>query len=137
MLLTKECDYGLRVIRTLSDGQKRTVQVVCDTEHIPHKYAYKILKKLQKAGLVQNKRGPDGGYYLVKPLNTFTLYDVINAIDERLFLFECLRGGAQCPRNTGDAPCTFHHELERLQNMLISEMQSKSMEEMLPTISHN
>lgn len=131
MLLTKECDYGMRIMRALGDGQKRTVQAVCDTEHIPHKYAYKILKKLQKAGLVQNKRGPAGGYFLVKPLNTFTLYDVVSAVDERLFLFECLRDGAECPHNTGNAPCAMHHELVRLQNMLTAEMKAKNMEDVL------
>jgi len=118
-------------MRTLADEEKRTVQTICDIEHIPHKYAYKILKKLQKAGLVQNKRGPDGGYFLQKPINTFTMYDVINAVDERLFLFECLISGAQCPRNTGDAPCTIHNELARLQVLLVNEMKAKTIEEIL------
>ena len=132
MLLTKECDYGLRIIRALKDGQRRTVQTICDGEYIPHKYAYKILKKLEKAGLVQNKRGPRGGYFLIKPLNAFSLYDVVNAVDERLFLFECIRADTACPRNTSDAPCALHHELVRLQNLLMAEMKSKNMEEVLP-----
>jgi len=131
MLLTKECDYGLRIMRTLGDQEKKTVQAICDIEHIPHQYAYKILKKLQKAGLVQNKRGPDGGYFLIKPLDAFTMYDVVSAVDERLFLFECLRKGAECPRNTGDTPCTIHWELVRLQKLLVDEMKAKTMEEIL------
>ena len=131
MMLTKECDYGLRIIRTLADKEKRTVQTICDIEHIPHKYAYKILKKLQKAGLVQNKRGPDGGYFLLKPINAFTMYDVISAVDDRLFLFECLINEAQCPRNTEDLPCTIHNELIRLQELLVNQMKSKTMEEII------
>ena len=131
MLLTKECDYGLRIIRSLKDKEKKTVKTICELEHIPHKYAYKILKKLQKAGLVQNRRGPKGGYLLIKPLNSFTLYDVINAVDERLFLFECLRDKNLCPCNREDMPCLVHMELVRLQDLLISEMKVKSMEEVL------
>jgi len=131
MLLTKECDYGLRIMRNLGDKEKRTVQTICDIEHIPHKFAYKILKKLQKAGLIQNKRGPEGGYFLVKPLSDFTIYDVVNAVDERVFLFECLISGAKCPRNTADTPCNIHDELARLQKLLVAEMKSKSMEEIL------
>ncbi|MCL2839487.1 MAG: Rrf2 family transcriptional regulator [Defluviitaleaceae bacterium] len=128
MLLTKECDYGLRIIRTLGDGHKRTVQTICDKEHVPHKYAYKILKKLQHAGLVQNKRGPDGGYFLIKPLNTFTIYDVVSAVNESLFVFECLRDGAICPINNDDKPCIIHGELNRIQNVLMDEMKSKTMD---------
>ena len=131
MLLTKECDYGLRIIRTLGDREKKTVQAICDVEYIPHQYAYKILKKLQNAGLVQNKRGPDGGYFLIKSLNAVTIHDIISAVDDRLFLFECLRPGAECPQNTGDAPCAIHLELIRLQNLLEDELKSKTIEEIL------
>jgi len=28
MLLTKECDYGIRVIRALADGTKKTVEAI-------------------------------------------------------------------------------------------------------------
>ena len=131
MLLTKECDYGLRIMRVLSDGKIKTVRTICELEHIPFKYSYKILKKLQKAGLVQNKLGPSGGYILIKPLNSFSMYDVAIAVDEDLFLFECLRKGKQCPNNNKDTPCNVHLELIRIQESLVSEMKAKSMEEVL------
>jgi len=133
MLLTKECDYGVRIIRVLSDARKKTVKKICDTEYIPEKYAYKILKKLEKAGFVQSIRGRDGGYYLAKPLDTFTLYDIACAVDENLFVFECLRQEVNCPHKNPDisAPCTAHLEFERIQNILVSEMQSKTIQEML------
>jgi len=132
MLLTKECDYGLRIIRALHDNEKRTVQTICEMEYIPHKYAYKILKKLQNAGFVQNRRGPDGGYFLVKPLDSFTIYDVATAVNERLYISECLRDDKECPRNNGAAPCTVHLELARLQSLLVEEMKAKTIEELIP-----
>jgi len=131
MLLTKECDYGLRIIRALGDGEKKTVKVICEQEFVPYKYAYKILKKLQKAGLVNNKLGPDGGYISAKPLTDFSLYDVVNAVDERLFITECLRSDNDCPRNTESAPCKVHKELTRLQALLIAEVKSKSIAEVM------
>lgn len=129
MLLTKECDYGLRIIRALGDGEKKTVKVICEQEHVPYKYAYKILKKLQKAGLVKNKLGPKGGYLRAKALDQFSIYDVVSAVDERLFLSECLRGDSECLRNTTGHPCKVHGELSRLQAILIAEMKTKSIEE--------
>jgi len=131
MLLTKECDYGLRIMRALSDGMMKTVRIICEREHIPHKYGYKILKKLQNAGLVQNKLGPSGGYILIKSLNSFTIYDIAVAVDEDLFLFECLRNDKHCPIVNKDSPCKVHLEFIRLQNLLVSEMKEKSMEELL------
>jgi len=131
MLLTKEYDYGLRIIRALCDNQIKTVGNICDQEHIPHMYAYKIIKKLQNAGLVQNKRGPSGGYILIKPLDTFTMYDVAIAIDGNMFIFECLRSDKQCPNNSKTTPCSVHAEFIRLQGNLVSQMRAKSMAEIL------
>ena len=137
MFLTKECDYGIRVIRALANYQKKTVEEISDAEHIPHQYAYKILKKLERVGFVQSLRGRDGGYQLAKPLYTFTLYDVVSAVDENLFLFECLRGSKLCPLNNLEKPCAVHLEFERIQELLVSEMRSKTMDEVLSDVHGN
>jgi len=118
-------------MRALGDEEQKTVKTICDMEHIPHKYAYKILKKLQKAGFVQNKLGPSGGYILAKPLESFTMYDVVSAVDENLFLFECLKNEKLCPNNNEDKPCKVHTEFIRIQNVMVSEMKSKNMRECL------
>ncbi|MCL2421255.1 MAG: Rrf2 family transcriptional regulator [Defluviitaleaceae bacterium] len=131
MLLTKECDYGIRIIRTLSNGTKKTVEAICEAEHIPRQYAYKILKKLEQAGFLISLRGRDGGYQLVKSLGTFTLYDVITAVDEKLFVFECLKDGISCPLNTKKSPCAIHKEFALVQNMLKDSLTSKFMDEII------
>jgi len=128
MFLTKECDYGIRVIRALAGEEKKTVETISALEHIPDQYAYKILKKLEHAGFVRSIRGRDGGYQLAKPLNAITLYDVASAISEKLFLFECLREGNSCSRNPPDHPCTVHVEFKRIQELLIHEMRRKTIE---------
>lgn len=133
MLLIKECDYGIRIIRALSDGALKTVEVISTAEVIPYQYAYKILKKLERAGFVQGIRGRDGGYQLSKLLDSFTLYDVVIAIDENIFVHECLRDGNSCPhKDEGNGtPCTVHHEFNRIQKLIMDEMQKKNMQEVL------
>ena len=51
MLITRECDYAVRV-RARTGGRQERVSVrdICDKELITAPFAYKILKKLQKAG---------------------------------------------------------------------------------------
>ena len=131
IFLTKECDYGVRTIRALADGEKKTVETICELEKIPGQYAYKILKKLERAGFVQSVRGRDGGYQLVKPLHQLTLYDIVSAIDESLFLFACLQKHHVCVHNNSKRPCTVHQEFMRIQDVLIAEMQRKNMQELL------
>ena len=132
MLLTKECDYGIRVIRALADGNKKTVELIATEEQIPPKYAYKIVKKLEQAGFVQSTRGRSGGYRLHKPLNSFNLVDVVLAIDSHRYVNECLRADSTCTFKTNpDQLCTVHIELKRVEILLISELGSKTMEEVL------
>jgi len=131
MLLTKECDYGVRIIRGLVDGERKTVASICEMEKIPVQYAYKIIKKLEHAGMLQSLRGHSGGYKLIKPLDTITLYDIAIAVDENLLVFECLASGKVCSLQHRENPCTVHLEFKRIQDLLVKEMQAKTMREVL------
>ena len=127
MIITRECDYGVRIIRALSDGGKKTAVEICESEHIPSQFAYKILKKLERAGYLLSNRGRDGGYWLVRPIDSFSLFDVVAAVDDNLFINECLKDAAECSRNTKDAPCAVHCELKRVQGILVDELKQKSI----------
>jgi Rrf2 family protein len=129
MFLTKECDYGIRIIRALADGQKKTAEEVCAIENIPGQFAYKILKKMERGGFLQSCRGRDGGYWLVKSLDEITIHDVITTIDDNLYLNECLRDDRPCSRNPKSSPCGVRVELERIQEKLVNELQQTSIRE--------
>ena len=53
MLVTRETDYALRVLRGLMDGEQRAVGELSKQQMIPQQFAYKIVKKLSRAGYVQ------------------------------------------------------------------------------------
>ena len=132
MFLTKECDYGIRVIRALADGAKKTVESIAKDELIPQKYAYKIVKKLERIGLVQSIRGRSGGYLLTKSLEDVTLLDIIMAVDSGRYIKECLQTDNDCIfKDHPQRPCGIHLELVRLQSVVITELSSKPMTEVL------
>ena len=127
MLLIKESDYSVRIVRALANGMVKNVAAICEEEHIPYNYAYKILKKMEKSGILQSLRGRSGGYRLAKSLDSFTLYDVVVSGGGELLVFECLREKAICPRNTDDALCSVHQEYLDIQNMLENRFKKKTM----------
>ena len=131
MLLTRECDYGLRIIRALATGDKATAEEICTAENIPGQFAYKILKKLERAGFLQSSRGRDGGYWLVKQLDNVSIYDIVSSIDENLFINECLRNDRPCVRNNPDDKCSVHKELDRIQAILVEELSKKAIIEVV------
>lgn len=122
MLITRETDYAIRTIRALSALKLLTVKQICDQESIPIQFAYKILKKLSKAGIVEIIRGASGGYLLAADLDKLTLYDVIMVTGENVDINECLAPGYNCINNSGEKECCIHSELMRIQKILDEEL---------------
>ena len=80
LVITRETDYALRILRALLDGGLHTVGQLSQDELLPQAFAYKILKKLEKAGLIQVVRGTAGGCRLAADLSKVSLYDLMRAI---------------------------------------------------------
>jgi Rrf2 family protein len=131
MFITRESDYAVRVLRELADGKLKTVQRICEREMVPFQYCYKILKKLEKKGLVKGFRGANGGYRIAKDPEAITLFDVITAIDESPAITECLKHGFDCPRNRGLKMCKVHAEFNRIQTLLLDSLKEKSLAELV------
>lgn len=130
MFITRECDYAIRVVRALADAEKKSVNVICEEEHVPVYFAYKILKKLEKAKIVSAIRGAVGGYQLAKDIKKITLYDIVSSVDAELFLNACLKEGFDCPRNPNETCCKVHVELDRIQNALMTMLKEKTMDQL-------
>lgn len=134
MLITRECDYAVRVIRALAGEKKRlSVSEICEMEAITAPFAYKILKKLQKSKLVKGFRGVHGGYSLNRAPEEMTLYDIYSAVDPELLIIDCLEDGYDCVRNSsaGGSMCKVHYELEKIQKQLCKMFRSRTMDELI------
>ncbi|MCD2492405.1 Rrf2 family transcriptional regulator [Lacrimispora sp. NSJ-141] len=131
MLITRECDYAVRILRALSGGETVSVQDICRKENITVSIAYKLARKLEKSGYIRSHRGSSGGYSLKKDLREITLYDVCRAVDKELLLTECTVRGHRCSQNTEATPCMVHKEFCRLQEMITRELKGRSLMEIL------
>jgi len=54
------------------------------SEEIPANYLVQILNELRNGGLINSRRGKQGGYSLAKPPSEVTLYEIVTAIDGEL-----------------------------------------------------
>ncbi len=129
MLITRRSDYALRICRALADGKTHNVRRICEKENIPKAFAYKIIRDMEQSGVVGSERGNKGGYFMKKRLDELTLYDIISMTEEKIGIIQCM--DYDCCRNTDEFPCRFHEELFRIQEMMESELKSKSIAELL------
>lgn len=130
MLITRECDYAVRIIRALASGAIVSVQDICRQEDISVSITYKITRKLEKAGMIESYRGINGGYALKRPLRDLTLYDVIAVIEPNLLITECTGDGYACSRNRDGHVCGVHREFCRIQALVVRELKARPLSEL-------
>ena len=97
MRLSTKTRYGVRAIidiayhsrdRTSGTSQAKDIARRGD---IPLRYLEQIFQDLKRAGLVESKRGPRGGYFLKRDPTEIRLGDVVRALQgpiEEMFLVE-------------------------------------------------
>jgi Rrf2 family protein len=103
MRLSTKTRYGVRAIFDIAyhgqDAPQLAAQArdIAVREHIPVRYLEQIFQDLKRAGLVDSKRGPRGGYYLKRPPAEISLSEVVRALQgpiEEIFLLEDDPSGA-------------------------------------------
>ncbi|MDO4555119.1 MAG: Rrf2 family transcriptional regulator [Lachnospiraceae bacterium] len=134
MLITRESDYALRILSALSGGDRLTAGEICKQELAPQQFGYKILKKLAKGGLVEITRGSEGGCRLCCDLQTVTLYDLMEIMEEDRRVSLCMESSYICPRRQkNNNHCTIHRNLAIIQTNLDQELKAHSIAEILCT----
>ena len=130
-MITKETDYALRLLRALADGERHTAADLAEGELVPQPFAYKILKKLSKARLVQATRGAEGGWRLAADLEKTTLLDLMTAMEEDRSLSACMDPEYRCSWRARHGRCPVHCRLAAIQKKLDSELEAHSLAELL------
>lgn len=88
MRVTAKADYAIRAVvelaaRHLEAGAARPMkgEAIAAAQQIPMKFCENILAELRAAGVVDSRRGADGGYWLARDPNTVRLGDIIRIVE--------------------------------------------------------
>lgn len=82
MRLTRHGEYALRAVAFLAvqpQGELSSISEIATRENIPRNFLAKILKDLQRAGVLKSYPGAAGGYRLAKPAEEITYRMVVEA----------------------------------------------------------
>lgn len=132
LLITRETDYALRVLRVLSGGEQVSTKEICEKELLPQQFAYKIIKRLSHAGLVSIARGSNGGCRLSADLKKVSLYDLTQIMDADSLVSECMQPCYKCgAQQKRGMPCVTNKQLRQIQNAIDRELKKRSLHEML------
>jgi Rrf2 family protein len=92
--ISARADYALRALIELA-AEAGTGPVkgdrIAEAQSVPIKFLENILAELRRHGLVDSRRGADGGYWLRVPAESVTVADVIRIVDGPLANIRGLR----------------------------------------------
>lgn len=84
MRISSKATYALRALFDItfhSQGRPTKVDAIATREEVPARFLEQIFQDLKEAGIIGSKRGPNGGYFLLKSPASVTVGQVICAVE--------------------------------------------------------
>ena len=82
MRTTAKADYAVRAaVELAAAGELVTAEHIAQAQGIPVNFLENILRDLRRGGIVDSRRGQQGGYTLARPAAEISLADVIRAVE--------------------------------------------------------
>lgn len=96
--ISRLTDYATVLLATLAGDPQRvqTAASLAEQTHIAAPTVSKLLKQLQRAGLVTSTRGLHGGYQLARPAAQISAAAILDALEGPVALTDCSVGHGQC-----------------------------------------
>ena len=128
--LSRLTDYGVVVMVQMAqriDTTQNAPEIAAATG-VPAPTVSKLLKLLTKNGLVESRRGINGGYTLTKSIENITAADIIEALEGPVTLTACVDGSAA---DCGVAPlCPMRGGWERVNQTIRSSLEGLTLAEL-------
>ncbi|HZO22113.1 MAG TPA: SUF system Fe-S cluster assembly regulator [Steroidobacteraceae bacterium] len=96
--ISRLTDYATVILAALAEepGQVRTATALAERTRIAAPTVSKLLKQLQRAGLVASTRGLHGGYQLARPATQISAATILDALEGPMALTDCSAGHGNC-----------------------------------------
>jgi FeS assembly SUF system regulator len=96
--ISKLTDYATVILAALAaePEQVRTAAALAEQTRIAAPTVSKLLKQLQRAGLVASTRGLHGGYQLSRPATQISAAAIVDALEGPVALTDCSAGHGNC-----------------------------------------
>ena len=129
MKITREADYAVRIVSYLSKQDKIVgAKQISEETDITQRFALKILRKLCIAKLLQSFKGNMGGYKLNLEPKDINLQHVIEAIEGKIAINNCLDQNYDC--GTLSCNCSMREAFSNANDALIQELSNQTFDKL-------
>ena len=130
IIFSRHCEYALQAVLFIArkgEGAATSIRELTDALHTPYFFLAKILQDLSHKGLLVSHKGPSGGFTLARPTKEIALFDIVEAIDGRGLIEDCVLGFPACsPENQ----CAMHEQWSKSRDAIHEVLANKTIAEM-------
>ncbi|MGH2907644.1 MAG: RrF2 family transcriptional regulator [Solirubrobacterales bacterium] len=116
-MFSTRAEYGVRVMVALANEQAKdpkgtypaSLAQIAEDNGLPFAYLEHLAARLKKAGLIESRRGPRGGYLLAQKAGEISMAQIVEALEGQIAPIECISSSGE-----GDVTCTREGEVNEI-----------------------
>jgi len=131
MKLTQKLDYSIRILLYIADSYDNyfvNALTIATGASIPYKFSQTILRKLLECNILNVKHGAKGGYQLQRSLKSISFLEIIELIDGKISIMDCLENPEICSFNQN---CNIKLLLKKGQAAMLAEFAKVNLDQLL------
>ena len=111
--ISRLTDYATVILAAMAQAPEllQTAAALAEQTRLSLPTVSKLLKQLQRSGLVASTRGLRGGYQLARPATEISAGDILDALEGPVALTDCASGHGNCGL---ERTCHVGHAWQRL-----------------------
>jgi Rrf2 family protein len=124
--------YALRVVIDLAQHKNDgfiSLKNIAERQRISLKYLEIIMGSLNKSGLLESKRGNDGGYRLLRSASEYTVSEILNSVEKSLAPVKCVDKKEVACINANE--CLTHPMWQKLDAVIDNYLKSVTLEDLI------
>jgi Rrf2 family protein len=132
-LVSKTALHAIRALCALAKlpgGERAGAASIAEAIGAPPNYLGKLLQILSRQGLVESKKGLNGGFCLARSAEVITLMDIVDPLDQVGRWSECLLGMSECSPENG---CVVHDRWGPLRDGYLALLEDTSIADLVGT----
>ena len=130
MKISTKGRYGLRILLDLAlhnQDEPRLMKDIARSQQISEKYISRLILPLNEAGFVISFRGAKGGLKLAKAPKEISLLEIVEAMEGRLAIVDCVFDKNFCPKSNDCSACKMWSVLNKKIRKQMSEITLKDV----------
>lgn len=137
-MISQRARYAFKAVVALArakPGVGLQIRQLSEQEKLPRKFLEQILLTLKAAGYITSRRGRDGGYELLKPVDLIFIGPLLRAVDGPIAPLPCLSRTAyrRCEDCQDEASCALRIAFAKAYQQYLTTLETTTLAEVMAT----